>query len=155
TLLQSPQSVALDAAGDFVVTWSSFVQDPDGCGGVYAQRYNAAGVPQGEEFRVNSFFTNTQLFSTVAMDAAGDFVITWSSDDQHGDGYGVFAQRYNAAGLAQGGEFRVNTSTTSSQRFPTVAMDAAGDFVVTWSSQGQDGNGYGIFAQRYNAAGVA
>jgi hypothetical protein len=33
-------------------------------------------------------------------------------------------------------------------------MDAAGNFVVTWSSYGQDGSGSGIYAQRYNAAGV-
>ena len=34
-------------------------------------------------------------------------------------------------------------------------MDAAGNFVVTWSSNGQDGNGWGVYARRYDAAGVA
>jgi hypothetical protein len=32
-------------------------------------------------------------------------------------------------------------------------MDADGDFMVTWASQNQDGTGYGMFAQRYHAAG--
>ena len=151
---QQFSAVAMDADGDFVVTWTSFGQDGSSFG-VYAQRYNAAGVAQGSEFQVNTFTTGSQIFSTVAMDADGDFVVTWSSNGQDGSGYGIYAQQYNAAGVAQGGEFRVNSFTTNSQRFSAVAMDADGDFVVTWESANQDGDGFGVYAQRYNAAGVA
>ena len=154
TFQESPQAVAMDADGDFVVTWGSHNQDGDGYG-VYAQRYNATGVAQGSEFRVNSFTTSDQGKPTVAMDADGDFVVQWSSYGQDGDNYGIYAQRYNAAGIAQGGEFRVNSFTTNIQTESTVAMDADGDFVVTWSSRDQDGSSEGIYAQRYNAAGVA
>ena len=31
-------------------------------------------------------------------------------------------------------------------------MDATGDFVVAWQSQGEDGSGYGVYAQRYQHA---
>ncbi len=154
TFPKSPQSVAIDADGDFVVTWSSFAQDGDGYG-VYAQRYNPAGVAQGQEFQVNTYTSSYQLYSTVAMDGDGDFVVTWSSFEQDGSAYGVYAQRYNAAGVAQGQEFQVNTYTNNYQLYSTVAMDGDGDFVVTWSSFDQDGSGYGVYAQRYNAAGVA
>jgi Ca2+-binding RTX toxin-like protein len=150
---QRNSTVAMDADGDFVVTWASYGQDGSRYG-VYAQRYNAAGIAQGSEFKVSSFTTGSQRDSTVAMDADGDFVITWSSIGQDGSGYGVYAQRYNAAGVAQGGEFQVNSFTTNNQRYSTVAMDADGDFVVTWTSNGQDGSGYGIYAQRYSAAGI-
>ncbi|MDZ4686036.1 MAG: cadherin domain-containing protein [Planctomycetaceae bacterium] len=153
TYAESPQSVAMDAEGNFVVTWTSYVQDGDRFG-VYAQRYNAAGVAQGSEFRVNTYTTGSQQFSTVAMDADGDFVITWSSIGQDGNSFGVYAQRYNAAGVAQGSEFQVNTYTVAFQRFSTVAMDADGNFVITWSSNGQSGL-YGIYAQRYDAGGLA
>ena len=34
--------------------------------------------------------------------------------------YGVYARRYNAAGVPQGGEFRVNTYTTGNQSLPAV-----------------------------------
>ncbi|MBI1347830.1 hypothetical protein GC163_16260 [bacterium] len=154
TQLDSPRSVAMDANGNFVATWTSFGQD-GGVDGVFAQRYNSAGVAQGSEFQVNTYTTSSQGNSTVAMDADGDFVITWTSFVQDGNGFGVFAQRYNAVGVAQGSEFLVNTYTTGDQRNSTVAMDSDGDFVITWTSEGQDGSGYGIFAQRYNAAGVA
>ena len=49
------------------------------------------------------------------MDDDGDFVITWQSHGQDGSGWGIYAQRYNAAGVKQGTEFRVNTYTLSHQ----------------------------------------
>ena len=150
---QNLPSVAMDDDGDFVVAWTSSLQDGSG-NGVYAQRYNASGVAQGIEFRVNTFTTVTQDRPHVAMDADGDFVVVWRSN-QDGSGYGIYAQRYNAAGAAQGSEFRTNTYTTSTQESASVGMDADGNFVVAWSSYGQDGNARGIFSQRYNAAGVA
>lgn len=147
-------SIAIDATGDYVITWQTYGQD-GGRDGIYAQRYNAAGTTQGSEFRVNTYTSNSQSRPAVAMDAAGDFVITWQSDNQDGSSYGVYAQRYNAAGAAQGSEFRVNTYTTNHQAGPSVAMDAAGDFVIAWQSYTQDGSRLGIYAQRYNTAGVA
>lgn len=153
TFIQQSPSVAMDAAGDFVIAWANNL-DLSG-NGIFAQRYNATGVAQGNEFRVNTFTTSDQSQPSVAMDAAGDFVISWQSDSQDGSAIGVYAQRYNAAGVAQGNEFRVNTFTTNSQENPSVAMDAVGEFVIAWESSGQDGHHYGVFAQRYNAAGVA
>jgi hypothetical protein len=150
---QQFSSVAVDAAGNFVVTWSSENQDGSGWG-VYARRYNAAGVPQGGEFRVNSTTSNDQQWSTIAVDGAGNFVVTWTSRNQDGDDWGVYAQRYDAAGGAQGGEFRVNSTTTDAQQFSRVAVDPAGNFVITWSSWDQDGDEWGVYAQRYDAAGT-
>ena len=148
-------SVAMDAAGDFVVTWSSNAQDGSGYG-VYAQRYNAAGVAQGGEFLVNTTTAGSQYLSAIAMAPSGGFVIAWMSGAQDPDASaGIYAQRYNASGVPQGGEFRVNTYTSNTQFLPSAAMDTAGDFVVTWASDGQDGSTYGVYGQRYNAAGVA
>ncbi len=146
-------SVAIGANGDFVIAWDSFPQDGIDSG-VYAQRYNAVGVPQGGEFLVNTFTTGEQAYPSVVMGANGDFVIAWTSWNQDGSGFGVYAQRYNAAGVAQGSEFLVNTYTTNNQWGPSVAMGASGDFVIAWHSDGQDGSSYGIYAQRYNAVGV-
>ena len=30
-----------------------------------------------------------------------------------------------------------------------------GGFVVTWTSDGQDGSGYGVYGQRYSSTGAA
>jgi hypothetical protein len=147
-------SVAMNGAGNFVVSWSSYGQD--GCGwGVYAQRYNCQGIAQGCEFRVNTTTAGDQMYSSVAMDALGDFVITWSSNGQDGSGWGVYAQRYNSLGCAAGGEFLVNTTTAGDQMYSSVAMDASGNFTITWSSNSYDGHGWGVYGRQYTAAGTS
>ena len=147
-------SVTALADGGFVVTWSSDGQDGSGYG-IYGQRYAADGTPVGSEFRVNTYTTNDQAYSSVTALADGGFVVTWSSNGQDGSGYGIYGQRYAADGTAVGSEFRVNTFTTSDQVYSSVTALADGGFVVTWSSTGQDGSGYGIYGQRYAADGTA
>ena len=54
---------------------------------------------------------------------------------------------------AAGGELAVNAYTTNTQSLPAIGLDADGDFVVAWQSNGQDGGGWGVYAQRYTAGG--
>ncbi len=49
-----------------------------------------------------------------------------------------------------GAEFQVNTHTSNDQRNAAIAMAPDGNFVVVWSSYGQDGSSNGIFAQRFD-----
>ena len=56
----------------------------------------------------------------------------------------------NVSAAPVGAEFQVNTYTTDHQYEPTVAMDAHGNFVITWYSLLQDGSGYSIYAQKYD-----
>ena len=151
---QLSPSVAMDASSSFVIAWQSYGQDGNGYG-IYAQRYDSGGTPVGSEFQVNTYATGYQGDHSVAMDASGSFVIAWMSEGQDGSGYGVFVQRYDSAGTPVGSEFQVNTYTTGDQHRPSVAMDASGNFVIAWQSDGQDGSAYGVFAQRYDSAGTA
>jgi hypothetical protein len=112
--------------------------------------------PFPPEFRVNTYTTGTQRFRSVAGSGGWPtylYVVTWDSDGQDGSQYGVFAQRYSSLDPI-GGEFRVNTHTTADQSLSSVAYQATGDFVVVWQSDGQDGDGAGVFGQRYSVAGV-
>ncbi|WP_375443027.1 beta strand repeat-containing protein [uncultured Nostoc sp.] len=147
-------TVAMNAGGGFVISWTSNLQDESN-NGIYAQRYNSNGVAQGGEFKVNTQTINNQTNSTIAIAQNGNFVISWQSENQDGSGYGIYAQRYNSNGVAQGSEFRVNTQTANDQINPKIAMDTTGNFVISWQSNLQDGSGYGIYAQRYNSNGVA
>jgi hypothetical protein len=146
--LQDRPRVASDAAGDSVVVWESDGQDGDGLG-IFAQRFNSAGVPQGNEFQVNTTTAGTQESPAVAMDASGNFVVAWDGNGP-GDSQGIFAQRYSSTGVAQGGEFRVNSTAADLQLAPAVAADALGNFVVTWetfdSTTGWNINGRRFFA---------
>ena len=87
------------------------------------------------------------------MDGSGGFAVVWMSD-QEGDQFGIFGQRFASTGAPLGPEFRVNTFTTDSQGPTAVASDAAGNFVVVWRSQYQDGSNDGIFGQRFDSAGA-
>ena len=46
-------------------------------------------------------------------------------------------------------EFQVNTYTEGSQAGPAVAIEPASDFVVVWTSNGQDGSSFGAFGRRF------
>ncbi len=148
---QAAPAVAKDGSGNFVVVWSSYLQDGSNWG-VFGKRFNSLGFPAGE-FSVNSYTTGQQLAPAVAADGSGNFVVVWQSSLQDGSGFGVFGQRFNSAGFPAGSEFRVNSYTTNSQRGAAVAADGSGNFVVVWQSYLQDGSDYGVFGQRYSSAG--
>ncbi len=159
--------IAMSSAGDFVVVWAS-VSGQDGSGqGVFGQRFDAAGTPQGSEFQVNQYTTGRQETPSLAMDASGNFVVVWKSDQdvslapipdsprggggpQFGD---IMARRYDNSGTPVGGEFQVNTTGAGSQYAPDVALDSTGQAIVTWSSYLQDGAAGGVYAQRLDASG--
>ncbi|MFA6133899.1 MAG: CARDB domain-containing protein [Phycisphaerae bacterium] len=152
---QSDSEVAVNVVtGDFVVAWQSDGQDGSSWG-VYGQRFNAAGTALGGEFRVNTYTSDQQCNPVVVMDGDGDFVVVWQSLNQDGSSWGVYGQRYDSAGVAQGGEFRANTYTSDQQAEPAVAMDVDGNFIIGWQSNKQDGSSWGVYGQRYNAAGTA
>ena len=152
TAYQYSPSVARNASGNFVVVWQSY-QDGGGYG-IYGQRFDAAGAAQGGEFRVNTYTTGDQAYPSVAMSAAGAFVVVWESGTQDGSGDGVFAQRFDASGAPAGSEFRVNVTTASDQRDPRVAMDSSGRFAVVWRNDAPGSSSTSIRGRRFDAAGV-
>ena len=59
--------------------------------------------------------------------------------------------------VPQGAQFQVNGYTTGSQGYPSVAVDAGGNWVVVWSSYGSSGSdvdAQSIQGQRYTPGGA-
>jgi Ca2+-binding RTX toxin-like protein len=152
TGFQEAQQITALAGGGWVATWQSFGQDGSGYG-VYQQAYNADGSTLGGEVRVNSYVTNWQYYPEITALAGGGWVVTWLSLGQDGSDEGVYQQAYNADGSVLGGEVRVNSYVTGDQSGPEIMALAGGGWVVTWHSAGQDGSGYGVYQQAYNADG--
>jgi hypothetical protein len=150
---QNYPHVGARADGDFVVVWTSSPQDGSYVG-VFARRFASSGAAQGGEFQVNTYTLNDQLNYSVGVDSDGDFVVLWSSDNQDGSAEGMFAQRYDSAGVPLALEFQVNVTTLGSQDRGRVGVGEDGDFVAAWYSQNQDGNLRGVFARRFDSAGV-
>ena len=166
--------------GDFVVSWTSYGQD--GVGNGYGPGVNGTerrlcpplhqsrptgpvpvivngqpvytpvtvngvtvNVPESEpepEFQVNTIAANNNQHSRVAMDAAGDFSVTWEGyqttrppgSNVASPRYGIYAQRYASETAYNadfpnsvpnlgpngevGGQFEVNTTTSRQPALP-------------------------------------
>jgi hypothetical protein len=149
-------SIAVDADGDFAVVFTGRLGAPGTQQDVFARRYDESGLPQGQDFRVNTFTTDHQRRVAVAMARDGEFAVAWESLSQRTPNfYSMHAQRYDAAGIAVGGEFQVSTNPIApppnNNVEHTMAMDTDGDFVVAWANYGRDGSSYGVYAQRFGA----
>jgi hypothetical protein len=79
----------MDAKGNFVVAWESYLQDGSDMG-VFAQRFDTAGQRVGSEFQVNFTTAYAQENPTVALGANGRAVITF--DNETATDFDVFAR---------------------------------------------------------------
>ncbi len=111
-------------------------------------------IATGDELIVNTTTSDNQGFPEVATNGNGTFVVAWESLGQDGDGFGIFGQRLDRDGAPIGTEFAVSSTAAGNQFDPSVGVWPDGGFVVTWASYGQDGSGYGIYAQRFDSAGT-
>ncbi|MEZ5842231.1 MAG: hypothetical protein R3D27_00675 [Hyphomicrobiaceae bacterium] len=146
------QMVAL-ADGAFLAVWSSFTQDGNNWG-VYGQRYGSDGLPLGGEFRISTTADGFEITPTAVQLKNGTIVIIWFANNSATDQLDIMGQLYTSAGAPIGGEFVVNTTTSSNQVEPSISALPDGGFMVLWTSEGQDGDGNGVYAQRFDAAGT-
>ena len=148
---QFPDTLAL-SDGTYVVVWEG-----DGVGsdnyGIYSQHYDATGHRIGGETQISTALVPDQFHAKTTLLEDGGFVVTWCANgDEDGNGFGIFAQRYDANFVAVGSETQINTTTTGTQNNPDVTAFDSGGYVITWQSA--DASGTGIFSQSYNANGV-
>ena len=101
----------------------------------------------GTETLANTATSDIAQTPAVAMNAAGDSVIVWASDAAGG---AVYGQLFNAGGTKIGTQFQINQTGVGDSPAPAVAMDAEGDFAVSWNDAGSS-----VFSRLYNATGTA
>ena len=153
---QHSQSVATLSNGNFVLTWYTGDVAQDGSSSaINAQLFHANGTKFGAEFLVNSQTAGGQHSPNVVALGNGGFIITWDSENVDGNATGITAQIFDEIGGKQGNEFIVNSQTLLNQNYSKVTSLADGGFVITWQSvdPGQDGSGWAIKAQVFNADG--
>ncbi|KAJ3443078.1 proline-rich receptor-like protein kinase perk13-related [Anaeramoeba flamelloides] len=141
----------------FVITWQSSAQDGSSYG-IFSQIFNSSdGSKIGNEFLVNNSTDNTQSDPMIASIGNNNekFLIAWESYDQDGSAYGIFAQIYDSSdGSKIGNEFQVNNYTDSHQSDPSISSIGTNNekFVISWTSNGQDGSDYAVIAQIYDSS---
>jgi subtilisin-like proprotein convertase family protein len=149
--------------GGFLITWYPWDSRNQNDINIYARRYDSNGNPVGEEFQVNTSTDNDHFSPSVEALNDGGFLITWQSGfyiyASNGRGVEdfsnmeVYARRYDSNGSPVGDEFQVNTYTDDFQGIPSVVVLEDGDFLIMWTSIGQDGSDSGVYTQRYDSNG--
>jgi hypothetical protein len=136
----SEQERSLDSSGDTSGTYGTASVD------VYARLFTASGAPVGNEFLVNSS-SNICSSPQVAVSAGGNFMVVWAEKDRSGsaNGWDIWGTIFSSAGVA--GPVRcINTTRFGDQYLPRISWDGT-DYLVVWTSLGQDGSREGVFGQ--------
>ncbi len=149
--LQNRPSIGMKDNGTFTVAWQSRFQDGNNYG-VYKRRFgiqNTVTISEvdSSESQVNTFTTNEQSYPSVAISPEGYAVISWQSSYQDGSYFSIYGQRYNQYGEKWGDEFQINTYKQSIQWYPAIALSASRRFGTVWTSNGPDGNFFGVAAK--------
>ncbi|MBT3141515.1 hypothetical protein DS909_20410 [Phaeobacter gallaeciensis] len=119
--------------GNLIAVWVS--QSGDGSRNALMSRvFNASGVPQGNEIRINQFTRGNQEEVAITRLADGSLITVWMSEGQDGSEEGIVARQLTAEGVPQGNEFVVNVTTVGEQNLPSVAALKDGGFIVAWSN---------------------
>jgi Protein of unknown function (DUF4038) len=145
---QAEPVAAASPSGAAVVVWTSFDQDGDR-GGVFAQRYDHKGNPDGSEFQVNSISEGHQGSPLVGMTARGEFFVAWESESQTGEPVRIFVRRFDRLGLPLGPEFPVDANGEASQVLAQLEVKPSGDFEVFWYDYNSDGDLLGSSSRRF------
>jgi hypothetical protein len=148
-------SIVSDGAGGAVVAWMDIRSGTNYA--VYAQRVNAAGVPQWAANGVSLCNTANPFESPGPMsasDGAGGAIVTWV-DSRTGVSEHIYAQRVSASGAPQWTAEGVAlcTAEPNGQNVPAIVSDGAGGAIVTWEDA-RSNEGFDIYAQRVSAAGA-
>ena len=100
TSSQLNPSIAALNDGGFVITWDDGIYD---AGNIYAQIYDANGNTIKDDFQLNTFPAHHDSPNqTVTALNNGGFILSW------GTNYEIYAQMYDASGIAVGSLLKVN-----------------------------------------------
>ncbi|NRD73044.1 hypothetical protein HQQ94_07275 [Shewanella sp. VB17] len=148
---QHGQNISGLINGSFVIAWDSSINNK----GIYAQRYQANGTPDGAEFQVNTDTTSVVFSSSISKLTNGGFIITWLNSNPDVDSRSIHAQRYQADGSPDGAEFLVHTDATAVIYMPTISSFSNGGTAIAWMSRDRNDDDweYDIYAQSYHPDG--
>ncbi len=139
-------AVAMDADGNFVVTWTEAHAGIN----VKAKWFDAIGSPTHGDIYVASS-SEPEGHSSVAMDAEGNSVVTYTVGD--GDDKNVWARAFLSNGAPDNssifnGNFGVGNTAFQEETTSSIARAADGRFAIVYQTSAND------VRMRYIAAGV-
>jgi len=119
---------------------------------VKAQKFNAAGVPQGTEFAVSS--TSGDQYNPVgASSTSMDYIVVWEEPISNSD---IYYRRFQSDGTPKdASNIKVNFQTNNRQINPSVAWLSRGGIAIAFQSEktSPDTADFGIFIRVYDNVG--
>jgi hypothetical protein len=119
---------------------------------IYGRIFQNDDPASGAEFIINNSI-NVCANPSVAGGSDGSYVVAWSQKDYqslHGNSWDVFARVYPPLS-APGPTRAINTQLYGDQYAPQVRVVGA-NYLILWSSMGQDGSWEGVYGQSVSAA---
>ena len=120
---------------------------------IYARTYGLAGNALTNEFLVNTG-SNVCANPSVATGSDNSFTIAWDQNNSANinNGWDIFARTFSSAGI--GGVVQtINTQLYGDQYAPKVSSVGT-DYLIVWTSLGQDGSWEGVFGQFIHGNGT-
>jgi hypothetical protein len=149
---QTEPAVATGTAAGFIVTWQGpGITDPNR-EDIFARWFDPNGLPTSDDIQVNKDTPGRHICPKVAINHSGESIIIWESVDYPEEGDRTICGRlFDSIGMELGDEV-VISGEMSPCRYPDVAMDPNGNYVVVWMV---DKSSNSIMAGLFNADGSA
>jgi hypothetical protein len=148
---QSALVAVPDGGGGAIAVWTDFRgADLD----IYAQKVNAAGVPQWTTDGVPVCKSSGAQTSPQALaDGAGGVFVVWEDARAGASNLNIYAQRINALGVPLWGNGGVVVcGAANHQRKPVLSSNGLGGLLIAWvDERGADPD---VYAQRLNSSGA-
>ena len=142
--------IALEGGSGWVV-WQDNATDGDGFG-ISARRLGSSLSGEFGVFRVNQLGVGDQENPQVAILSSGATVFVWQGGPTGMQD--IYLRIASESGAFVTGDVLVNLYTDQHQAYPSVAALSGGNFVVVWSSYGQDGSFQGVYGRLFDASGA-
>ena len=110
--------------------------------------FNLGLNPLAEQVKANKQLEGDQFAPRLQGDDSGALLV-WNSLGQDGSREAVMGRFISESGLFIDSEFQVNTRTFAGQLQPNVSTDAAGKWLVTWSTPRRGDFGMDVVGQRF------
>ncbi len=144
---QSEPAITALLDGSWVVVWYSFGQDGSGCG-IYGQRFGVDGSKIDQEFQVNTYIQDSQLYPAIAGLSDGGWIVVWQSYNYNLATDRNYAQRFGTNGTRIGQEFPVNSYISGYQGPPAISVLSNGGWIIVWLNQDRS-----MYGQHYDVQG--
>ena len=130
-------SLAVDTAGNIHIEWVDYT-DYAGSGvdtDIFYKRWNASTSIWTITEVVSTESTATSLYSSLAVDTAGNVHIAWEDLTEYagaGTDLDIFYKYWNASTSSWNATEVVSTESTSFSWFPSLAVDSTGYIHIAW-----------------------